>query len=113
MAKKNIEKTFWLSYDLGLKGDYQGLYRWLDSVKAMECGNNFAVFKKNDSLNVVQEIETDLSAKVTFKEGDRVYLIWKDAKTDKIKGQFIKGHRKPAPWEGYSDYYEKELVDSE
>jgi len=113
MAKKKLEKTFWLSYDLGLKGDYQNLYQWLDNMKAMECGNNIAVFKKTDSDNIVSEIEKDLTKNVQFKESDRVYLIWKDIKTGKVKGKFIKGHRKPAPWEGYNNKYAKEQVDSE
>lgn len=106
-------KTFWLSYDLGLKGDYQGLYRWLDNNKARECGGNIAVFKKDDSGDVIKDIETDISRNVEFNPSDRVYLIWKDSGTDKTKGKFLKGKRKPAPWEGYSDNYQDTQEDSE
>ena len=34
--------TFWLSYDLGVGGDYPGLYQWLDDHQAVVCGNNMA-----------------------------------------------------------------------
>ena len=33
---------FWLSYDLGINGDYDGLYRWLDRQGAKECGSSMA-----------------------------------------------------------------------
>ena len=31
--------TIWISYDLGVRGDYEGLYAWLDSHGAKECGD--------------------------------------------------------------------------
>ncbi|MHB9292468.1 hypothetical protein Holit_01566 [Hollandina sp. SP2] len=34
----------WLSYDLGIKGDYANLYIWLDEHKALECGDSIATF---------------------------------------------------------------------
>jgi len=35
-----MKQTIWISYDLGLQGDYPGLYRWLDLHKAKECVNS-------------------------------------------------------------------------
>lgn len=29
-------RTIWISYDLGVQGDYEGLYGWLDTHKARE-----------------------------------------------------------------------------
>ena len=37
-----MNKALWLSYDLGVKGDYEGLYAWLDDHNAEECGNSVA-----------------------------------------------------------------------
>jgi len=37
-----MKKAVWISYDLGIKGDYQGLYSWLDDHDAIECGNSVA-----------------------------------------------------------------------
>ncbi len=39
-----VKKTFWITYDLGIRGDYNSLYKWLDKYKAKECGNGVAVF---------------------------------------------------------------------
>ena len=27
----------WLSFDLGISGDYEGMYAWLDDKNAQEC----------------------------------------------------------------------------
>ena len=105
------DKTFWLSYDLGLKGDYESLYRWLDNHQAQECGNLLAVFKRKvDSDEFAEDVKNELLANVRFKDGDRVYLIWRDGKLN--KGRFIIGGRKRAPWEGYASTFEDTHVDS-
>ena len=108
--KENI-KTFWLSYDLGLKGDYEGLYQWLDNHQAKECGSALAVFKRNvSSDDFAEDIKSELAANVKFKDSDRIYLVWRDDKLN--KGQFIIGGRKRAPWEGYASTFENAQVDS-
>ena len=33
------EQMIWLSYDLGVDGDYENLYAWLDHKEAKECGD--------------------------------------------------------------------------
>ena len=38
------QKAVWISFDLGVQGDYEGLYRWLDSFDARECGENLVLF---------------------------------------------------------------------
>lgn len=95
-------KTFWLSYDLGLKGDYHGMYEWLDTYEARECGDSLAVFKYKSGKNFLRDIIKDLKNTVEFNNGDRIYLIWRDDTADIVKGKFILGKRKPAPWEGYA-----------
>jgi hypothetical protein len=107
------EKTFWLSYDLGLKGDYAALYRWLDKQKARECGDSIAVFKY-DCLtdNPIEEIKNSLLESVEFDKMDRIYLIWRDDNKNSNLGTFIIGHRKSAPWEGYFTTYAEQVFDS-
>ena len=39
-----MKQAIWLSYDLGVRGDYEGLYAWLDKHQAKECGDNIAYF---------------------------------------------------------------------
>ena len=104
-------KTVWLSYDLGLRGDYEGLYYWLDLRKGRECGDNIAVLKYDPKNNLVKDIKKELKDNVKFGKGDRVYIIYKD--NDKIKGEFIIGKRKPAPWAGYAPIEGEDVVDEE
>ena len=54
------------NFDLGLKGDYESLYRFLDNHKAMDCGNSNCVFEYNFS-------KKDLSHDEKFKELE-IYL---------------------------------------
>lgn len=105
MAK--TEKSFWLSYDLGLKGDYSGLYTWLDGKKAVECGNSIAFFKlpistTGDIDTMISEMKLELQVEVSIdSQKDRIYIMYMDSEGN-MKGKFIFGRRKPAPWEGYS-----------
>ena len=107
MAKKK-RKLFWLSYDLGLKGDYSSLYTWLDTMQAKECGNSIASFWFEYDSNYTKELKESLEVAIEVNKNYRFYLIWrsvKDAKTS-VTGQFLFGKRKPAPWEGYADGFE-------
>lgn len=102
-----MEKTFWLSFDLGLRGDYTNLYSWLDNHHAKECGNGLAVFKyvPQNLPMPDREILADMESTIAFAKADRLYLIWRDEEGDsqKLKGTFLKGGRRPAPWEGYGN----------
>ena len=60
-------KTFWLSYDLGLSGDYNSMYIWLDNHKAKECGDSLAVFKFDYDNDFIAEILHSLGGKITLK----------------------------------------------
>jgi hypothetical protein len=86
---------FWLSYDLGLRGDYQPLYEWLDKVEAEECGDSVATFLSPDSREKLGK-----SLKRIAKSGGRFYLIGQNEK-GKLVGGFVAGRRRvPAPWAG-------------
>lgn len=94
------KKTFWISYDLGLKGDYQGLYTYLDGVKARECGDSIAFFQKDYGERFLEALKKDIESNVTLSKTDRVYVIYLE--NNKAKGKFLFGGRKRAPWEGYA-----------
>ena len=98
----DMNKTIWLSYDLGVKGDYSSLYSWLDNHNAVECGDNVAVFKYDapDEESLPDKLKNDLASNVTFGKSDRIYIIWKN-KQGLNKGRFIVGKRKASPWQGY------------
>ncbi|CAE6688369.1 hypothetical protein [Paraburkholderia haematera] len=100
-----MQKTVWLSYDLGVKGDYEGLYKWLDNVEAFECGDSLAYFSVEvpNGRNVPDFVAEELNANVSFGKSDRVYLIWRNDEDSRNKGRFIIGKRKASPWEGFGD----------
>lgn len=94
-----MKKTVWISYDLGVKGDYEGLYSWLDNHNAKECGTSVAVLVYDFIANLVEELQRDLSQSVNLGKHDRIYIIWRE--DHKIQGRFLFGKRKAAPWSGY------------
>jgi hypothetical protein len=97
-----IKKSFWISYDLGLKGNYSDLYAWLDTLGAKECGDSVAYFTKQYTGNFIEAIKKDILKHVKPSKTDRIYLIYLENETGRIKGHFLFGGRKRAPWEGYA-----------
>ncbi len=108
--------SIWISYDFGLKGDYNGLYTWLDNHKAAECGSNLAFFHFPTVLNGWDEICNELTKQLTefvkLSKSDRIYVVFKDYNLNVIKGKFINGGRKQSPWEGYGKLSSAENLDS-
>ncbi|MCC5944581.1 MAG: hypothetical protein JJT94_06570 [Bernardetiaceae bacterium] len=99
-------KSIWLTYDLGIKGDYPSLYAWLDNHDAKEAGNNTAFLQyefDGEDKDFFDNLTNDLKSFITFKSGDRIYVIAarSDEGTKKIGGRFIIGNRKANPWKGY------------
>lgn len=87
---------YWLSFDLGLHGDYDALYAWLDKLGAVECGDSVATFKSEKSRDqLVRELKNLLDE----KKSPRVYIV-----SMKSGGKFVLGRRKArAPWTGYAE----------
>jgi len=96
-----MNRTYWLSYDLGVGGDYEHLYQWLDDHDALPCGNSVAMIhyttKKKD---VDQAFADDLTQNISLNPGNILYIIRRND-SGEIKGRFIFGKRKSSPWEGY------------
>lgn len=111
MVKQSIMKAVWLSYDLGIGGDYAGLYKWLDNHKAVECGNSVAFFKYQIEQaqldNLASILSDDIQSIVSLRSGDRLYIVYSKKEQSSsgsiVKGKFIYGRRKSNPWEGYGD----------
>ena len=110
-----MTKAVWLSYDLGIGGDYPGLYKWLDNHNAVECGNSVAflnyMIEKESVKDLPQIVYDDLRSTVELRAGDRLYIIWRD--TEKVKGGFVCGRRRSDPWEGYGDIGSSESEEGE
>jgi hypothetical protein len=88
----------WISFDLGINGDYERLYTWLDNHHAKECGDNFAFIEKYAYTgDLTAYLKKDLFKNVKLRKSDRVYMF----ATTPLKATFIFGGRKRAPWTGY------------
>ena len=101
----------WISYDLGVNGDYEGMYAWLDDHGAKECGSSVAFVKSYDcdGEDLMQALECDIRGAVETDKRTRIYVIRRVG--DREKGRFLFGHRKGAPWDGYGQ--QGETVDDE
>ncbi len=84
---------YWLSFDLGLQGNYEALYVWLDNLRAKECGDGVATF---ESEKTREQLADELSEILEKKA--RIYII-----NMKQGGKFILGKRKVAPWLGFAE----------
>jgi len=91
----------WISFDLGVKGDYEGIYKWLDEHKARECGDSLAGLNYEHSGDLIDDLRTDLQKSIEFTTKSRVYVI--RLLDGKMKGRFIVGGRRMAPWSGYAE----------
>jgi hypothetical protein len=94
-------KGIWLSYDLGLKGNYSALFTFLDNHKAIDCGNGLAYFRYDNhnrlsSEDLIERLKHELAEALTPTKNDRIYVIWRnDDSTQSIKvtGKFLFGNR--------------------
>lgn len=105
-----MKQLIWISYDLGINGDYEQLYYWLDSCKAVECGDSVAAFHYEYEKDLVLELKKEIKSSVKLRNKDRIYLIYKDSE-GKLKGKFLFGKRKSTPWEGYSAGVSEDVED--
>ena len=104
--------TIWLSYDLGLKGDYENLYSWLDAHSAKECVDSLAVLKFEYRQSLRDELKAELKKSIATDKLTRIYVIYRDPSTNRNKGTFLFGGRKAASWAGYASS-NAELTDEE
>lgn len=96
-----MKKSVWLSFDLGVKGDYTSLFEWLDSQGAEECGPGLAYFQFDVKEDFLAEIEAEIKEVVQIDSRSRIYIIFR-GQENRIKGRFIIGGRKAAPWSGFA-----------
>ena len=95
------KSTIWISYDLGVRGDYEGLYAWLDAHGAQECGNSVALLTYEYTGAIKKRLKADLKNAFTVDKRTKIYVIFRDRSTNKNKGSFLFGGRRAPPWTGY------------
>lgn len=110
-----MERLIWISFDLGIRGDYEGMYAWLDDHGAKECGDGVAClrFDHDDSCSGSFEasLKAELQERVELDKRSRIYVVRKSG--PKVKGRFLFGKRKGSPWYGFGSHDEQDEDDSE
>jgi len=97
-----MKSAVWVSYDLGVQADYEGMYAWLDEHQAKECGDSLAFLNYEYSGALLQALTADLEKSVQITKRTRIYVLYREQDTKNMKGKFIFGGRKSPPWAGYS-----------
>lgn len=97
------KSTIWISFDLGVRGDYESFYTWLDTHKARECVNNLALLTFHYSGNLLEALKNELKEALEINKRTRIYVIYRDTATKKMRGFFVFGGRRAPPWSGYSE----------
>ena len=115
MSKQRV----WMSFDLGVRGDYDGLYQWLDEKGAVECGNGVATFEyefsdsaisMNSFEPIFDELKEDLKKQIdSIEQKGRIYALTMIGDKSKPAGVFLFGKRKASPWEGYANIGKPEV----
>jgi len=95
-----MKTLIWISYDLGVRGDYEGIYTFLDTYDARECDDSIAVLSFEYEDDLIAELKAEIQKYVDLQPRSRVYVFSRDDK--RYKGRFIFGRRKRAPWAGYA-----------
>tara|TARA_R110001592_G_scaffold9723_6_gene51511 strand:+ start:866 stop:1189 length:324 start_codon:yes stop_codon:yes gene_type:complete len=95
-----------LNYDLGIRGNYDKLYAFLDNQDALDCGNANCAFQfdfRGSALNhndKFKQLEEELEKTMTFEKKDRIYVIVYNTEGEP-RGKFLFGQRKTPIWDGY------------
>lgn len=106
-----MEKAYWLSYDLGVGGNYDKLYGWLDDHEAVPCGDSVAFFKYQykEGENPDDKLKKDLLEALELRAGNKLYVIRINDDKKQAIGSFIYGKRSGAPWKGFGSRAQAEV----
>ena len=64
-------------YDLGVNGDYEGMYAWLDNQGAKECGSSVAYFQFTHEGALPAALKSEIEGAVALNSRSRIYAIYK------------------------------------
>jgi hypothetical protein len=107
-----MKQGVWLNFDLGVRGNYEQLYAWLDNHKAKECGESAAYFRYDYEGDLVTQLKGELETILGKDQRARVYVVYRVDGPDqekKIKGHFLLGGRKSPPWAGFGSGDKQEI----
>ena len=73
-----MKRAVWISYDLGVQGDYEGLYAWLDEHQAKECGDSLAFLNYEHAGSFLDALTNDLQKSIQTTKRTRI-CAWRSA----------------------------------
>lgn len=109
-TQDNQATIVWIGFDLGIGGDYEGMFAWLDGHDAKDCGEELAVLTLPRSSNPADILRKSIAESVKVDKATRIYIVYRDTETNKNVGKFLFGGRKQPRWAGYAQKFE-DLVD--
>ena len=101
-----MKNTIWISFDLGVNGDYEGIYAWLDNHTAKECGDSMAFLEYTWNTDIASELKNELIKNVKITSRTRIYMIYNNR--EGATGVWLVGSRKQAPWTGFGNLNNEE-----
>ncbi len=102
-----MKHRVWISFDLGVRGDFTGMYEFLDSHGAKECGDSMGTFVLEYQGDIVKMLTKEIKNAIAVDKRSRVYAIYPTA-DGKHTGKFLIGGRKAPPWAGHAASQENE-----
>lgn len=105
-----MRRGVWIYFDLGINGDYERMYEWLDNHDAHACGENLAFVRYSYEENLFETLKADICNEVDLVPKNHIYVIFKDDPGN-VVGKFLFGKRMKAPWIGYGSADEEEAED--
>jgi hypothetical protein len=95
-----MRSFIWLSFDFGVRADYEGMYEFLDSHAAKECGDSLGAFWFEYKKDLFTELAKEIRAAVDIDKRSRIYVVYPSGQ-GKTRGKFIIGKRKWPAWSGF------------
>jgi hypothetical protein len=105
-----MTRGVWIYFDLGINGDYEGMYAWLDNHGAHACGEHLAFVRYEFEDDLFNELKNDVSGEVDLAPKDYIYVIFQDEPGNTV-GRFLTGRRMRSPWSGYGTADSGDVVD--
>jgi hypothetical protein len=60
-----------------------------------------AYFQFSYDADLFESLKSAISDAITLNKRSRIYVVYRDKDQARVKGRFIFGRRKGAPWEGF------------
>ena len=93
-----MESIVWMSYDLGVTGDYESLYAWLDDHNAKECGNSVAYFSFSYDGDLLESLKAEIEDAVALNKRARIYIIYRDKEGNEGPIHNWRTQKRPLGW---------------